>query len=120
MAQGWIDKPNIIGSSNPTAAELKNLLSEGFRTIISLLDEKLQPPNYDVSEIEKLGFKRYSIPIKDGAAPIIPKLKTLLKTIQQSNPTAVQTPEQERSLYKLSAMNVMDSLFVRLRVCSRN
>lgn len=32
---------------------------------ISLLDEKQQPPNYDVSEIERIGFKRYSIPIKD-------------------------------------------------------
>jgi atypical dual specificity phosphatase len=84
MGPWWIDKPTILGSSNPTSAELGNLYSEGFRTIISLLDEKQQPPNYDVREIERIGFKRYSIPIKDGTAPTLPKFKTFLKIIQAS------------------------------------
>ena len=159
MAQWWIDNPLILGSSNPTAAQLKTLFSEGFRTIISLLDEKQQSPNYDVSEIEKIGFKRYYIPIKDGTAPTLPKSRKFFKIIKtskdkiiihcqggsgrtgtmaaaywmkkglsareaiekvrQSNPTAVETPEQEKSLHKLAAINVMDSLFGRLRVFSR-
>jgi hypothetical protein len=49
MNQWWIDKPLILGSSNPTTAQVKTLFPEGFTTIISLLDEKQQPPNYDVS-----------------------------------------------------------------------
>ncbi len=84
MVSWWIDKPNILGSSNPTATELRNLFSEGFRTIISLLDEKQQPPNYDVSEIETIGYKRYSIPIKAGTAPTLPKFRKFFKIIQTS------------------------------------
>lgn len=84
MAEWWIDNPLILGSSNPTTAQLKALFSEGFKTIISLLDEKQQPPKYDVSEIEKIGFKRYSIPIKDGTAPTLPKFRKFFKTIKSS------------------------------------
>lgn len=85
MGPWWIDEPTILGSSNPTTAQLKKLHQEGFRTIISLLDEKQQPTNYDVSEIEKIGFKRYSIPIKDGTAPTLPKFRTFLKVIQSNS-----------------------------------
>ncbi len=48
MSRWWIDEPVFVGSSNPTTDELKELFQLGFRTIISLLDESEQHPNYDV------------------------------------------------------------------------
>ncbi len=69
MTQFWIDEPVFVGSSNPSTDELKDLFQLGFRTIISLLDESDQRPNYDVEEAKAMGFDRVSIPIRDFTAP---------------------------------------------------
>jgi atypical dual specificity phosphatase len=69
MSRWWIDEPVFVGSSNPTKDELEDLFQLGFRTIISLLDENEQPLNYELDEIEKIGFDRVSIPIRDFTAP---------------------------------------------------
>lgn len=57
MSRWWIDEPILLGSSNPTDEQLEDFYYEGFRTIISLLDEDEQSPYYDIERIEAKGFK---------------------------------------------------------------
>jgi atypical dual specificity phosphatase len=148
MSQWWIDKPKVLGSSNPTNAELEKLYQEGFRTMISLLDETQQRPYCDAKEAEGMGFKRYSIPVRDFGAPTQKQFQEFLEImnqtqdkviihcqggigrtgtmgaaywiskglsahkaiqkVKQSNPGAVEEPEQEESLYELAAFIVGD------------
>lgn len=84
MSHWWIDEPLVLGSSNPTTGQLKKLHEEGFRSIISLLDEREQSPNYDIEEVEAMGFKRYSIPVKDFSAPMLDDLKAFLKAMDRA------------------------------------
>jgi len=81
MSSWWIDEPMVLGSSNPTTSQLKKLYQEGFRSIISLLDETEQSPNYDTEEVGAMGFKRYSIPLRDFSAPMLDDFKTFLKAV---------------------------------------
>jgi hypothetical protein len=62
MSRRWIDEPELLGIGNPTDTELEDLYHEGFRTIISLLNEDEQSPHYDIEIIKAMGFRRYSIP----------------------------------------------------------
>jgi len=66
MSRWWIDEPNILGSRNSTEAEIEKLFQEGFRTVISLLDENEQRPYYNIDEAEPMGFDRVSIPTHQG------------------------------------------------------
>ena len=144
MSQWWINEPTVLGSTNPTNPGLERLYQEGFRIIISLLDETQQLPDYDAKKAEEMGFKRYSIPVRDFKAPtqgqfqefqdIMGKAKgkiiihcqggsgrtgtmgaahwiskglpahRAIEKVKQSNPGAVEEPEQEESLYELAAV----------------
>lgn len=84
MNTWWIDEPLIMGSSNPTTDQLKQLHREGFRSIISFLDEREQLPNYDTEEIETLGFKRFSIPLEDFSAPELEDFRAFLEVVPQA------------------------------------
>jgi atypical dual specificity phosphatase len=84
MAQWWIDEPKFIGSSNPTNDELKELYMKGYRTIISLLDESEQRPEYDVEEAKALGFNRIPIPIKDFTAPTQKHFSQFLNAVNKA------------------------------------
>ena len=84
MNSWWIDEPLVLGSSNPTTEQLKRLYEEGFRNIISLLDEGEQDPNYDVEKVEAMGYKRYSIPLRDFSAPRLDDLKTFLNVMDRA------------------------------------
>jgi atypical dual specificity phosphatase len=79
----WIDEW-ILGSSNPTTDQLKEFYGDGFRSIISLLDEVEESPNYDVEEVERMGFKRYSIPMKERSAPTQSQLKEFLEMVGEA------------------------------------
>lgn len=79
MRRWWIDEPKLLGGSNPTNRELEDLYKEGFRTIISLLDENEQTPYYEITAIEAKGFKRYSIPIRDFTAPTLADFKKFME-----------------------------------------
>jgi len=144
VSQWWIDEPNVLGSSNPTDDQLERLFHQGFRTIVSLLDENEQHPYYDTMKAEAIGFDRHSIPVKDFTAPTLHQFKQFLRIMSQasgkvvihcqagsgrtgamaaaywinrglpvheairkvreSNPAAVEMPEQEDSLYELEAV----------------
>jgi len=88
MAQWWIDYPIILGSCNPTTSQLEKLYQRGFRTIISLLNEKQQLPRYDLKKIAALGFKRHSIPMTDGTAPTPAKFRQFLEIVKKASVTA--------------------------------
>ena len=75
MGQWWIDYPKILGSSNLTTGELETFFEQGFRTIISLLDETKQCPRYDVDALVALGYQRYNIPVEDFTAPTFDQLE---------------------------------------------
>ena len=68
----WIDRPWLLGSCNPTTRELKELRAKGFNLIVSLLDEDLQAPNYDVARVESMGYSRRNIPVMDFSPPRSP------------------------------------------------
>ena len=84
MSYWWIDEPVVLGGGNPTTGKLEKLYQEGFRTIISLLDETEQRPNYDIKEVGARGFKRYSIPLKDFSVPMLDDFKTFLKAMHRA------------------------------------
>jgi atypical dual specificity phosphatase len=88
MGQWWIAYTIILGSCNPTTAQLDKLYRAGFRTIISLLNEKQQPPRYDIRRIKAIGFKRYSIPITDGTAPAPARFKKFIEIVKRTSVTA--------------------------------
>jgi len=84
MSRWWIDEPVFVGSSNPSTDELKDLFQLGFRTIISLLDESEQRPNYDVEDAKSMGFDRISIPIRDFTAPTQNQLSQFLGAVKKA------------------------------------
>jgi atypical dual specificity phosphatase len=84
MSQWWIDKPKFLGSTNPTDTELEKLYEQGFRIIISLLDETQQLPEYDVKKAEKMGFRRYSIPVRDFKSPTQGQFQEFLDIMKQA------------------------------------
>ncbi len=70
----WIDEPRLLGSCNPTTRDLEELRARGFTLIVSLLEEDLQPPDYDVPRVAALGYRRHNIPVRDFAPPKIAQL----------------------------------------------
>ncbi len=65
----WIDEPRVLGSCNPTTRDLEELRRRGFDVIVSLLEEDLQPPKYDVARVETMGYLRRNIPVMDFHPP---------------------------------------------------
>jgi atypical dual specificity phosphatase len=84
MSRWWVDEPVFVGSSNPSIDELKDLFQLGFRTIISLLDESEQRPNYDVEDAKAMGFDRIPIPIRDFTAPTQNQLNQFLSAVKKA------------------------------------
>jgi atypical dual specificity phosphatase len=84
MTQYWIDRDKILGSSNPTIEQLKELNKRGFKIIISLLDEDEERPNYNVKAVQAMGYRRYSIPIKDSQVPTLKQIEQFLRIIDQT------------------------------------
>lgn len=86
MSGWWIDPPLILGSGNPTIEQLRDLYAQGFRSIISLLDETEQSPRYDRQVVAAIGFHRYSLPLRDFTAPTTEQIQTFLQTLQVALP----------------------------------
>jgi len=78
MSTWWIDEPFLLGSGNPSEAELQDLYEKGFRIIISLLDDIKQPPNYDPERVTALGYNRASITIPDFEPPFLDQIDTFM------------------------------------------
>ncbi len=70
----WIDEPWLLGSGNPTTDELTELRAQGFSLIVSLLEEDVQRPYYDLERVEAMGYSRLNIAVKDFHPPQIEQL----------------------------------------------
>lgn len=83
MDTWWIDKPRLLGSSNPTLGDLEQLRHEGFAVLISLLKEQEQKPRYDLARATSLGFVRHNIPVRDFHPPTVDQLEKFIKLIAE-------------------------------------
>lgn len=88
MDTWWIDHPHLIGSSNPTLADLEQLRRDGFGVLVSLLAEQEQSPRYDVARATALGFVRHTIPVKDFRAPTVEQLERFIALVTALAPGA--------------------------------
>lgn len=86
MSQWWIEAPRLLGSHNPTDDELEQLQQAGFSVLVSFLHAAEQTPRYDPAYIADLGYKRYTIPVKDFAPPTLTQLETFAALVQQLSP----------------------------------
>lgn len=71
MDTWWIDKPHLLGSRNPTGADLERLTGDGFGVRVSLLCEEEQAPRYDIARATALGYVRHNIAVKDFCPPTV-------------------------------------------------
>jgi protein-tyrosine phosphatase len=83
MDTWWIDNPRLLGSSNPTVADLEQLRRDGFGVLVSLLEEQEQSPRYDLGRASALGFVRHSIPVKDFRPPTVDQLEQFMRLIAE-------------------------------------
>ncbi len=74
MDTWWIDEPSVLGSCNPTSADLAKLRAEGFNVIVSLLEEDVQRPCYDPARARANGYARHNIPVEDFGTPTVDQL----------------------------------------------
>lgn len=77
----WIDNPHLLGSRNPSIADLEQLRRDGFEVLISLLKEDEQSPLYDVGRGAALGFTTHNIPVKDFHPPTVDQLEQFVSLI---------------------------------------
>ena len=69
MSRWWIDEPIVMGSSNPSDADLRDLRAQGFATLVCLLDPTEQSTNYRKEEAGMLGYSLREIPVRDFHPP---------------------------------------------------
>jgi atypical dual specificity phosphatase len=79
----WIDEPRLLGSCNPTTDDLSKLRADGVSVIVSLLDEEVQPPKYDLARVEAMGYERHNIPVPDFHPPTVEQLRQFVDLLQQ-------------------------------------
>lgn len=84
MTTWWIDEPILLGSSNPTEAELGALAVEGFSIVVSLLREDEQEPNYDQRNFDSLGYTYYPIPVRDFTAPAQEQMQEFVDLVEEN------------------------------------
>lgn len=75
----WIEDRKVAGRSFPSLEDLKKLYMDGgFRTLVSF--EKRE----DVTEVEKIGYKVFSIFIKDFTSPTIEQIEKFNSIVESS------------------------------------
>ncbi|MGH7274124.1 MAG: protein-tyrosine phosphatase family protein [Nitrospiria bacterium] len=80
----WVDEQKILGASNPSTEILGELFNEGFRTVISLIAERLNPLNYDLDQIKQMGYTWHLIPVIDRHAPTPEQIREFLRLLDES------------------------------------
>ena len=79
MLAWWIEEPTILACSCPTDRQLLMLYREGFRIIVSLIDEREEPPIYDRKTASDIGFERHNIPVAEGRLPTVSQVERFIK-----------------------------------------
>jgi protein-tyrosine phosphatase len=77
----WIDKPLMMAASNPMGEDLTQLRAEGFNVVVSFLEERKQPPNYDKQLALAAGWALYSFPIEEGGTPSMAQLSEFIALV---------------------------------------
>jgi atypical dual specificity phosphatase len=86
MPTWWIDEPGVVGSGNPTDADLGPLRAFGFSVIVCLLDLDEQTPRYDTRRAAEAGWEWHNIPIRDCSAPSTAQLREFVVLLATSLP----------------------------------
>ena len=82
MTGWWIDEGKLLGSSCPTIEYLAELRGDGFRTVISLLEDEEQARAYDQGAAEDIGLDVRRIQILDFGTPTRRDFKAFLKEVE--------------------------------------
>jgi atypical dual specificity phosphatase len=82
MSKWWIDEPLVMGSSNPSEADLLDLRSLGFGILVCLLDPKEQAPSYREEYATELGYRLHAIAIRDYQPPSLAQLGQFVTVAQ--------------------------------------
>jgi protein-tyrosine phosphatase len=83
----WIDKASLRATGNPTNEELATLRADGFRAIVSLLDDS-EPANYDAARAAEAGWILHRFPIPDGGSPSVEQMDDFVLIIRTLSPNA--------------------------------
>ena len=86
MGTWWIDEPTLMGSANPTDADLGLLRASGCSVIVCLLDLQEQPPAYDTSRAVQAGWEWHNIAIRDFSAPSLEQRREFVALVATSLP----------------------------------
>jgi protein-tyrosine phosphatase len=86
MLAWWIEEPTILACSCPTDRQLLMLYREGFRVIVSLIDEREEPPLYDRKTANDIGFIRHNIPVSEGGRPSVSQVKRFMELVCEAGP----------------------------------
>ena len=78
----WIDEPVLMGSHNPSDCELNELLRNGVKTLVSLLEQKAEKPAYDLAPFENGTLTRISLPVRDFSAPTYDQLEEFVELVR--------------------------------------
>ncbi len=78
----WITEA-VAGGPNPSLAELTDLRSQGFSTLVCLLDEG-ESPAYDPHAAGNLGYDFHHLAIADFGAPSPAQFRTFLELAERS------------------------------------
>ena len=63
------------------------LKSDGFSTIVSLLDESQQQPSYSLSSVKEIGYVWRSMPIADHCAPTMDQMLEFARVVDERSTT---------------------------------
>lgn len=74
----WIDQPFLLAGANPDNEELGRLRLQGFRAVVSLLEEDRQPPRYAKKSAAVAGWSTHCAPIREGGVPSLDRLGMLM------------------------------------------
>jgi protein-tyrosine phosphatase len=78
----WIDEPILMGSHNPSDCELDELLSNGVKTLVSLLERNSEKPAYDLAPFESGTLTRISMPVRDFSVPTLDQLEEFIELVR--------------------------------------
>ena len=87
MATWWIDEPILLGSSNPSDADLESLRRSEFSVLVCLLDLQEQTLQYNVDRAKSAGWEWHNIPVRDFKAPSVAQLREFVSLVKTSLPT---------------------------------
>ena len=82
----WIDEPWLKGSGNRSDEDVAQLRKQGFTVAVLLLVEDKQPPRYDKRSVIESGWSILPIPIEEGSAPSLERIRESVARLQALPP----------------------------------